>query len=146
MTINLRKRKQGKNGKISLYLEIYKGKTTDAKGQARYIREYKFLNIFLVDNPKSDADKQHNKKMLQLAKNIKNEKELELHTNRFGFQQATDCKDTNFYEYFRCRIEKHKDFSSYQSMKQSLKAFVFSCLTGLRWSDVFSIRNYKIHF
>jgi len=40
MTINLRKRKQTKNGKISLYLEIYKGKTTTASGKVKYLREY----------------------------------------------------------------------------------------------------------
>jgi len=72
MTINLRKRKQTKNGKISLYLEIYKGKTTTADGKPKYIREYQFLNLFLIDNPKTEADKQQNKKILQLAKNIKN--------------------------------------------------------------------------
>jgi len=81
-------------------LEIYKGKTTNADSKTKYIREYKFLNLFLVDNPKTDADKQQNKKILQLAKNIKSEKELELHTHRFGFQQTDDYKDTNFYAYF----------------------------------------------
>jgi integrase len=123
MTINLRKRKQGKNGKISLYLEIYKGKTTSADGKTKYIREYQFLNLFLVDNPKTEADKQHNKKILQLAKNIKSEKELELHTNRYGFQTTDDYKDTNFYEYFSNQVEKKKDMPVYRSYKQALKTF-----------------------
>ena len=105
MTINLRKRKQTKNGKISLYLEIYKGKTTNADGKSRYIREYEYLNMFLVDNPRTEADKQHNKEVLQLAKNIKSEKELELHTNRYGFQTNPDYKDSNFYEYFCNHIQ-----------------------------------------
>jgi len=48
------------------------------------------LGLFLVDNPKNEADKQQNKKILQLAKNIKSEKELELHTNRYGFQTNID--------------------------------------------------------
>ena len=39
MTINLRKRKQTKNDKISLYLEIYQGKSTTLEGKTRYIRE-----------------------------------------------------------------------------------------------------------
>jgi len=123
MTINLRKRKQTKNGKISLYLEIYKGKTTTADGKVKYIREYQFLNLFLVDNPKTKADKQQNKKILQLAKNIKSEKELELHTNRYGFQTNTDYKDSNFYEYFCNHIEKKKDMPVYRSYKQALKTF-----------------------
>jgi len=67
MTINLRKRKQTKNGKISLYLEIYKGKSTTLEGKTRYIREYEYLDLFLVDAPRTEADKRHNKEVLQLA-------------------------------------------------------------------------------
>jgi len=62
MPINLRKRKQTKNGKISLYLEIYKGKITTVDGKPKYIREYQFLNLFWVDNPKTESDKQQQKK------------------------------------------------------------------------------------
>jgi len=60
---------------------------------------------------------------LQLAKNIKSEKELELHTNHYGFQTNPDYKDSNFYEYFCNRIEKNKNLPSYSSIKQALKVF-----------------------
>ena len=68
MTINLRKRKQTKNGKISLCLEIYKGKSTTLEGKTRYIREYEYLDLFLVDAPRTEADKRHNKEVLQLTR------------------------------------------------------------------------------
>ena len=32
MTINIRKRKQGKSSKVAIYLEIYKGRSIDANG------------------------------------------------------------------------------------------------------------------
>jgi hypothetical protein len=52
MTIKLRKHKQTKNGKASLYLKIYKDKTTDTNTKTMYIREYEYLNLFLLDNSK----------------------------------------------------------------------------------------------
>src|SRR5215469_7876312 len=75
MTITLRQRKKGK-GKIYLYLEIYKGKETDANGKTKYLREYEYLNLYLLDKPKSDAEKQHNKKILNLANSIRSKKNL----------------------------------------------------------------------
>ena len=100
MTIHLRKRKQRKTGKTSLYLEIYKGKTIQPDGKIKYIRDYEFLNMYLIDKPKSISDKTHNKNILQMAENIKNQRELELYSGRYGFNTETNFKDTNFYEYF----------------------------------------------
>ena len=45
MFIHLRKRKQRKNGKISLYLDIYKGKTTTSDGKIKHHRQYEALNL-----------------------------------------------------------------------------------------------------
>ena len=72
MTINLRKRKQGNKGRIYLYLEFYKGKNILPDGKIKYIRDYEFLNMYLIDKPKSISDKTHNKNILQIAENIKN--------------------------------------------------------------------------
>jgi hypothetical protein len=63
MTINLRKQKQCKNGKISLYLEIYKGIFISDDGKAKSIRENEFLNLFLTANPKTESDKIRNKEI-----------------------------------------------------------------------------------
>lgn len=117
MTITLRKVKQKKSNKISLYLDIYKGTTLDKNGNKKIIREYKFLNLYLVDNPKTDSDKLHNKQILQLAKNIKNQKELELQTDNYGFSKKNNSKDTNFFEYFCNLTEIRKNTSCYKLWK-----------------------------
>jgi hypothetical protein len=126
MTITLRKRKQGKNGKVSLYLEFYNGKIILPNGKIKYDRKYEFLNLFLVDTPKSTADKTHNKNILQLAKNIKNQRELELHTTKHGFTKKSSHKDTNFYEYFNDIADKNKNKnkSAFNSWQTSIKHFV----------------------
>ena len=106
MTITLRQRKKGK-GRIYLYLEIYKGKETDASGKVKYLRDYEYLNLYLVEKPKTTAEKQHNKKILNLANNIKSKKELEYQSGRFGLKPISP-KDTNFLEYYRHRVGKKK--------------------------------------
>ena len=76
MSINLRQRKQSKNGKISLYLEIYNGTTTTSDGKIKYHRKYEYLNLYLIDKTKTEADRTHNKNVRQLANNIKSKREL----------------------------------------------------------------------
>ena len=61
--------------------------------------------------------------MLQLAKNIKNQRELELHTNRFGFSTKSNLKNTNFYEYFYGYCESKKIPSTLKAWRASLNIF-----------------------
>src|ERR1017187_2139711 len=105
MKIHLRQRKQAKEGSISLYLEIYKGTTTNKKGKIVGLRDYEYLNLYLIDKPRNPIDKQHNKDTLKLAENIKAKRELEIQSGEYGFKN--DFKQsTNFIEYFREQTEK----------------------------------------
>ena len=100
MLIYLRERKQRKNGKISLYLDIYTDKSILPDGTTKYHRKYEYLNLYLIDKPKTDADKTYNKRKKQLANSIKNQRELDLQTNKHGFTSKSNYKNTNFLEYF----------------------------------------------
>lgn len=96
MKIHLRQRKQvnldktGKkqNFKISLYLEIYKGTTKKPDGKIKVLRDYKYLNLYLIDKPTTPIEKQHNKDILQLANAIKAKTELEIKNNEYGFNRS----------------------------------------------------------
>jgi len=133
MNVNLRKRKQGKSNKVALYLDIYKGRTVDANGKTKYLRTYEHLNMFIYDNPKTNSDKLHNKKIMQIAKNIKNKRELEIYSGRYGIKTDTDCKNTNFYEYYCGLAENYKlESSCWRSWKSScqiLKEFAGENIT-----------------
>jgi hypothetical protein len=108
MTITLRQR-QKKKGKISLYLEIYKGREVDTDGKIKYLRHFEYLNLYLIDKPKTEADKHRNKEILNLANSIKSKKELEYQSGRFGLQ-TTNYKDTNFLEYYHHSIGNNKKY------------------------------------
>lgn len=105
MKIRLRQRKHSKQGKISLYLEIYKGTTKKADGSITGNREYEYLNLYLVDKPRTPIDKQQNKDTLKLAENIKAKRELEIQNGQYGFKN--DFKlSSNFIEYFKAQADK----------------------------------------
>jgi len=75
--IHLRKRKQGKNGRISLHFEFYKGAVTFPDGKVKALREHEYPGLYIDDKPKMSAEKEHNKKILELDKSIKAKRELD---------------------------------------------------------------------
>ncbi len=129
MKVHLRQRKQTRDGSISLYLEIYKGTVTDSTGKLKTLRDYEYLNLYLVDNPKSPIDKQNNKEILSLAESIKAKRELEIKNGQYGF--ANDFKqNTNFIDFFEDLMEKRKEskgnYGNWDSALKHLKKFAGS--------------------
>src|ERR1035437_9296997 len=98
MKVHLRQRKQAKEGSNSLYLEIYKGRTSTPDGKTKPVRDYEYLNLYLIDKPRNPIDKQHNKDTLKLAENIKAKRELEIQSGQYGFTSGFK-QSSNFIEY-----------------------------------------------
>jgi integrase len=126
MKVHLRQRKQSKGGSISLFLEIYKGTTISSEGKVKNLRDYEYLNLYLIDKPKTPIDKQQNKDNLQLAESIKAKRELEIKNGLYGF--ANEFKQsTNFIDYFTALMEKRKDsdgnYGNWDSSLKHLKKF-----------------------
>lgn len=105
MKVFLRQRKQTKKGTISLYLEIYKGYAETKDGKRKPIRDYEYLDLYLIDKPRNPIDKQQNKENLNLAESIKAKRELEIKNGTYGFTNEFK-KQTNFIEYFRNLVNK----------------------------------------
>jgi len=124
--VHLRQRKQTKSGSISLFLEIYKGTTTTPEGKIKNLRDYEYLNLYLIDKPKTPIDKQHNKDTLQLAESIKAKRELEIKNGLYGFTSEFK-QSTNFVDYFTALMEKRKDsdgnYGNWDSSLKHLKKF-----------------------
>jgi len=124
MKVHLRKRKQTKNGSISLYLEIYKGTTATPEGKTKILRDYEYLDLYLIDKPRNPVDKQHNKETLQLAQSIKAKRELEIKNGQYGFASSFKA-DTNFIQYFKEQAEKRlPSKGSYANWDSSLKHLI----------------------
>ena len=124
MKVHIRQRKQSKAGSISLFLEIYKGTTTTPEGKVKNLRDYEYLNLYLIDKPKTPIEKQGNKDTLQLAESIRAKRELEIKNGLYGF--ANEFKQsTNFIDYFTDLMEKRKESDgNYGNWNSALKHLI----------------------
>lgn len=109
MKVHLRQRQQTKNGKISLYLELYNGATSTKEGKTKPIRKYEYLDLYLISKPKTPIDKQHNKDIMELANGIKAKRELEIKNGEFGFTSNFKTKG-DFLEYFKHQLKKKEQY------------------------------------
>jgi len=136
MKVHLRQRKQTKDGSISLFLEIYKGTTTTPDGKVKNLRDYEYLNLYLVEKPKTPIDKQSNKDNLELAESIKAKRELEIKNGLYGF--TNDFKqNTNFFEFFKDQTEKRKKSKgNYGNWESSLKHFTEFAGTKVSFREI----------
>lgn len=92
--IKLRKRLL-KDGRQTLYLDLYhNGK-----------REYEYLKLYLIPE-KSRADKETNKKTMQLAEAIKAKRIVDYQNGKFGFHQPEH--NIRFFDYYSAMCEKRK--------------------------------------
>lgn len=110
MKVHLRQRKQTTKGSISLYLEYYKGAKELPDGKIKVLRDYEYLNLYLIDNPKTTSEKQSNKETLELAKAIKSKREVEIKNGMFGFEMKKRTK-VDFLDFVKNEIEKKKNQS-----------------------------------
>lgn len=92
--IRLRKRLL-KDGRQTLYLDLYH----DGK------REYEYLKLYLIPE-KSRADKETNKKTMQLAEAIKAKRIVDYQNGKFGFHQPEH--NIRFFDYYSAMCEKRK--------------------------------------
>ena len=92
--IRLRKRLL-KDGRSSIYLDLYhNGK-----------REYEYLKLYLIPE-KSRADKETNKKTMQLAEAIRAKRIVDYQNGKFGFHQQEH--NVKFFDYYSAMCEKRK--------------------------------------
>lgn len=51
------KQKKLKDGRISLYLEYYKGSNIGVDGKRIHIRDFEYLKMYLLQDPKTPKEK-----------------------------------------------------------------------------------------
>ena len=124
MRVHLRQRRQ-KNGKISLYLEIYKG-YLKTNNKTKAIRDYEYLNLYLYNKPSGFLQKKHNKETFQLAKTIKAQKEIDIQNGKYGFSSKSK-QNSDFLKYFQKltndRLQSKGNYGNWNSVLKHLKGF-----------------------
>ncbi|MCX6147858.1 MAG: site-specific integrase [Candidatus Kapabacteria bacterium] len=100
MNVHLRQRKQTKTGKISLYLEFYKGNKISNDGKTKILREYEYLKIYLFDNPKDKMETDYNEEQFIRANYIRNERENAITDGTYSIKIKSN-KNLDLFEYIK---------------------------------------------
>jgi len=97
------KTKKLKSGRLSFFLQYYHPETR------KRFKEY--LGLYLIEKPKDEFERQHNKDTKDLAQKIHSKKLLEFQEGKFGFKSKVK-NDILFLSYFELIMEKKKKSSS----------------------------------
>lgn len=135
MKVFLRERKQTSKGKISLYLEIYKGTIKSADGKVKPVRSYEYLDLYLIDKASNPIDRKQNKDNRALAESIKAKRELDIKNGYYGF--TSDFKlETNFIEYFTALVSKKESAGNYANWYSTLKHLINFTGNNVAFKDI----------
>jgi site-specific recombinase XerD len=118
------------DGRISLYLEYYLGRKQwideeTGKTKIKHHRKKESLNLYLLATPRTPKERQTNKETLEIAKEIRAEREQELKKDRTGKRLFT-AKGVNFLDYFQAYIDSYtkKDIRMVQIALNRFKDFL----------------------
>ncbi|NDV63788.1 site-specific integrase [Bacteroides sp. 224] len=118
------------DGRISLYLEYYLGRTQwvdeeTGKTKVKHDRKKESLNLYLIAKPRNPIERQTNKETLELAMEIRAEREQELKKDRTG-KRLFKTKNTNFLDAFQIYIDSYtkKDVRMMQIALNRFKDFL----------------------
>lgn len=132
MKVKLKKRKQSKKGTFSLYLEMYNGSYVNSEGKRILNRKYEYLKLYLIDQPKTNADKEHNKSTENLANAIRARREIEIQNGIYGFSNKYKL-DVNFVDFVSNLLESKKNskgnYGNWDSTLKHLKAYAGDHIT-----------------
>ncbi|WP_283685358.1 site-specific integrase [Dysgonomonas sp. Marseille-Q5470] len=103
------------NGNISLYLDIYRDG----------VRVKEYLKLYVVEKPKSTAERAENKETLRLAEEIRTARQSELNHSAFGLVSPVKQR-AYLYEYFENYIAAYtkKDIRMIVGAFERFKAFI----------------------
>lgn len=119
------------DGRISLYLEYYLGRTQwideeTGKVKIKHDRKKETLNIYLIAKPRTTDERQINKDSLELAQQIRIEREQELKAGRTGKRLKANIKKINLLDYMQGYADSYnkKDIRMITGAINRFKAFL----------------------
>ncbi|WP_448606681.1 site-specific integrase [Paenimyroides ceti] len=140
------KQKKSSEGKISLYIETYKGSYYDEDGKRKHIREFEFLKRYLHENPKTAKQKKENKEALEFADQILTMKKSDFNQGKYGLQNPYKKKKI-FLDFFSEKMEEKinspKNYGNWSATLVHLKRCISPTLTFEEVDEAFVKRVRK---
>ncbi|MEO7215482.1 site-specific integrase [Mucilaginibacter sp.] len=123
--------KQGTKGRSSYFLDHYPPLINPDNGKPQR-KEY--LKIFTFDNPKTDADRLHNRETKKLLEHIRASRQIDVQNQEFGFL-SDEQKNGSFIDFYRSFAVK-KSGSNSDNWYMSLRYLISFASHNLRYSDL----------
>ena len=139
------KQKKLTSGKLSLYIEYYKGKVVDASGKARHNRDFEYLKMYLHENPQNAREKQENKETQKLADDILAIRQAEYLQGKYNLKDHNKAKEL-FLDYFeRKKQERYESTQNFDNWRAAQKHLLRYCPKSLTLEEVDSdfVRGFK---
>ena len=133
--VHLRKKKL-RTGKLSLYIEYYKGIQTLDSGKIKHLRDYEYLQLYLVANPKSAIEKKNNKEQLQLAEQILAIRKAEVYQGKYRIRSEHKGKTTLLDFYEQKKEERYETKGNYDNWEAAQKHLEKYCPKHITFNDV----------
>jgi integrase len=135
MKISLKKKKLN-SGRISLYLEYYNGYSIDDNGKTVHDRSFEYLKLYLHGNPVSSKEKNDNKEVFALAKNILTLKKAELIKGKFNIEDNNKGKLLFLDYYNKLKEDRYESKGNYDNWEAAFKHLERYCLPNIAIKDI----------
>lgn len=125
MKIKLKKKKLATE-KYSLYIEYYKGKTTEESGKQIHNREFEYLKEYLYIDPKNASEKKENEETLLRAQQILSIRRAEYAQGKYGIKDRSKDKllFLTYYEKLKeDRYESKGNYDNWDAAQNHIEAY-----------------------
>ncbi len=133
--VHLRKKKL-KTGKLSLYIEYYKGTQTLVNGKVKHLRDYEYLQLYLISNPNSSSEKKKNREQLELAEQILAIRKSEIYQGKYRIQNNHRGRTTLLDFYEMKKEERYQTKGNYDNWDAAQKHLERYCPNHITFNDV----------
>lgn len=135
MKISL-KQKKLTSGKLSLYIEYYKGSTIDRNGKKVHSRDFEYLKLYLHTNPFSADQKRENKETLELANNILCIRQADFIQGKHHIKNNEKGKILFLEYYNKLKEERYESKGNYDNWDAAFKHIEKYCSPNLMLRDI----------
>ncbi|MFV5685107.1 site-specific integrase [Flavobacterium sp. GB2R13] len=147
MNITLKKKKL-QNGKLSLYIEYYKGSTLNIEGKRIHLRDFEYLKLYPYQEPKTAAEKKENKEIDTLSEQILSIRKAEYFQGKFDIKNTAKSK-RSFLDFFmektEEKIDSPKNYSNWAATSLHLKRCISPNLLFEEVDENF-VKRVRIYF
>lgn len=146
MKVSLKKKKI-KNNKFSLYIEYYKGHYIDNNGVNKYNRDFEYLKLYPLQNPKTPQEKKETKEIFSLAEQILALRQADIIKGKFNIKNSNKSKITFLDYYNKLKEERYESKGNYDNWDAAFKHIERYCSPTITLADIDEdfVKGFKKH-